>query len=223
MSDDSNPFSVRKADPYDLDALFDIALFLAHEDALQPVSETKLRAAVQRCVNMDNAIAGIIDGKDGIDGTVGLVIQQFPYSDADHLATLWIGTSQAYRDRITKQRQRNYAPEDAGLATRLLRFAKWASEQMDVPLVISVLTARDLAAKLTSYQRQTPQIGALFGWGDLPDRSFFNQSTPGGWKRTEGSSPRGEPASGQVRQSYSGRTVEPARAGQASRAVAAVG
>jgi hypothetical protein len=207
MSDDSNPFSVRRADPYDLDALFDIALFLAHEDALQPVSETKLRAAVQRCVNMDNAIAGIIDGKDGID--------------ADHLATLWIGTSQAYRDRITKQRQRNYAPEDAGLATRLLRFAKWASEQMDVPLVISVLTARDLAAKLTSYQRQTPQIGALFGWGDLPDRSFFNQSTPGGWKRTEGSSPKGEPASGQVRQSYSGRTVEPVRAG--TRPVAAVG
>lgn len=210
---DSNPFNVRKADPYDADALFDMALFLTHEDALQPVSETKLRALVQRCVTMDNAIAGIIDGPDGIEGTVGLVVDQFPYSEADHLAALWIGTSQAYRDRITKQRQRNYAPEDAGLATRLLRFAKWASDQMDVPLVISVLTAGDLKAKLTSYQRQTPQIGAIFGWGDLPDRSFFNQNSPGGWKRREGNSLRGDPSSGQVRQSYSVRTAEPAIVG----------
>ena len=209
---DSNPFNVRKADPYDLEPLFNLAMFLSHEDALQPVSEAKLRATVQRCVNMDNAIAGIIDGPDGIDASVGLVLDQFPYSDQDHLAARWIGTSKAYQDRITKQRERNYAPEDAGFASRLLRFAKWASDQMDVPLVITVLTASDLKAKLTSYQRQTPQIGAIFGWGDLPDRSFFNQNSPGGWKKSEGSSLRGDPASGQVRQSYSVRAAEPAAA-----------
>jgi hypothetical protein len=210
---DTNPFNVRRADPYDLDRLFELALFVTREDAIQPVSESKLRDVVQRCVSLDNAIAGIIDGPDGIDATIGLVIDQFPLTDADHLAARWIGTSQSYRDRITKQKLRNYAPEDSGLATRLLRFAKWASDQMDVPLVISVLTASDLRSKLSSFQRQAPQIGAMFGWGDLPDRNFFNQSSPGGWRKSEGSSLRGDPSSGQVRQSYSVRTVEPAAGG----------
>lgn len=203
MSD--NPLGVRRADHNDYEPLCDLVLHLASEDALQPISEEKVRLAVQRCIERDGAIAGIIDGAEGIQATVGLMLDRLPLCDDDYLATRWMGTSASYRERMSdlldQRRKRGWTkmPDDFGLLTRLVRFAKWVSEKMDCPLIISVLTVRDTEVMLSSYQRQAPQVGAMFGWGGLLDRAFLNQARDGG-RRKRGEVPRGAYASGRVRQ-----------------------
>jgi hypothetical protein len=172
---DANPFNVRRAEPDDYDALLFQALYLSKEDAVQPVSEVKISEMVKRCVTMDGALAGIVDGHDHtIFGSVGLILDQHPFTDDDHLAARWLGTSENYRQFL--KRKRGFTRDYLGVTSRLLRFAKWASDNMGVPLFFDVLTTRYLEPKLNAASRHLRQVGGAFCWGLVdPDRQFFDQ------------------------------------------------
>lgn len=172
---ESNPFNVRRADADDYDQLLFQALYIVREDAVQPVSEVKIADMVRRCCNMDGALAGVVDGHDGsIFGSVGLVLDQLPFSDADHLAARWLGTSEIYRRMLKKKR--GYGRDYLGVAARLVRFAKWAADSMEMPLLLDVLTTRSLEPKLNGFSRQLRQVGATFAWGiSDPERQYFDQ------------------------------------------------
>lgn len=186
-----NPFRVRRAGPDDIEDVFGLAMAAFCEDALQSVSESKVRAMVEQCVSLDSAIAGVIDEGSRIVASIGLVLDSYPYSEDRHLAVRWLASTPEAR-RI-------------GMVSRLLRFAKWASDSLHVPLSVSVLTTDDLGRKMQAYQRQIPQVGATFVWGDLPDRSFFDQPDVSALKKPEGTLLSGSPpfASGPVRQPHS--------------------
>ncbi len=153
-----NPMGVRRADPDDLAPLIASASLIFADGALQPVSGIKVAALVQRCIERDRAIAGIIDGADGIEASIGLAVDSFPYSDAEHLFVAWMGVHSQYRKSTH--------------AIKLMEFAQWAQGIMDVPLFIELSTLDALQGKLHLYLRSVPQVGARFCWGTMPAGVF---------------------------------------------------
>lgn len=162
-----NPFNVRRAVPADADALF--AFLMEHyyrESALQPVSEKKVRANIRRCVEMDRGIAGVIDGEDGIEASIGLAFEEYNYTDESHVEGLWLGVHGDHRNT-------QHAPN-------LLKFAKWVWQGLDIPMFLEVLTADRLMGKMRLFQRQVPQIGAVFACG--VGEGFYRQRRLGNGK-----------------------------------------
>lgn len=159
-----NPFKVRRATPDDAAALVNFTLDLYAEEGLQTVSPGKVTALVQRAVNRDGAIAGIIEGETGIEASVGLAIEQYDYSDEKHLKMKWLGVRPAFRkgDR----------------AANLMRFAQWCHEEINkasehpMPLYLDLLTREALAGKMHLYLRLVPQVGATFACGGVPPDQF---------------------------------------------------
>jgi hypothetical protein len=150
-----NPQSVTRAGPEHAARLIVSATFILLEEAVQPVSEARVTGLVVRCVNQDGAIAGLITGPDGIEASVGLSIERYPYSEAQHLRVQWLGVHEDYRK--------------GDHHTRLLEFSKWAAETVQLPLFATLTTTADLDGKFHSILRRIPQIGAVFSWGPMPD------------------------------------------------------
>lgn len=160
-----NPQNVRRAGPDDLAALTESATMLIGEGALQEVSAAKIAALVARCVDRDRAIAGIIDGPDGIEASIGMTIESYAYSDAEHLSVAWLGVHPEHRE---------HQPHGA----KLMEFAAWAQAVMGVPLFMELSTLEELKAKLHLMIRQAPQVGARFSIGGVPSGAF-SQMAPG--------------------------------------------
>lgn len=155
---EGNPHQIRRAIPSDSAELFDFLVPIYAETALQPVSATKLRGLVDRACNSQAAICGLITGEDGIEGSIGLMIETFDYCDVPHVQIKWNAVAPAYR------RQNHGA--------RLMRFAKWCydglakeAEPMPLPMFADIMTTTGLEPKIKMMQRNIPQVGALFAWG----------------------------------------------------------
>src|SRR6185295_13054205 len=118
----------------------------------------KVEALVTRCVTRDRAIAGIIDGGDGIEASIGLAVESLPYSDDEHLEVAWLGVHPLFR------RSQH--------ALKLVEFATWAQGIMEVPLFLEVNTQDELSGKLHLVFRMVPQISARFCRGNLPAGAF---------------------------------------------------
>ncbi len=159
-----NPFEVRRADATDAPRLFDFLLPLYVEVALQPVSATKLRTMVERCAGGDRAMAGLIEGPAGIEASIALAIEEFDYTDAEHLRIKWAFVYPAFR-------RMNHLH-------RLMQFAAWCYEGMlamspaAMPLIGDILTVDELEPKMRLYQRSLPQVGAMFALGCVPENAF---------------------------------------------------
>lgn len=168
-----NPFGVRKALPSDEGRLLAHLTLLHSENGLAPMNEEKVRDEIRRATETRGGIIGVIDGPNGIEGSVGLVLSQFWYSTSWHLEERWVYVHSDFR-RTTH-------------AKRLLMFAKWCKEEMtaaageEINLFIGILTKRQLEPKMRLYQRQFQQVGALFACGPVPEDTF-NQRRVGNGK-----------------------------------------
>ncbi len=161
---DTPPVGVRWAVPADENELFEI-LTLAHaENGLFSQDEGKVRAMIRRATERTGGMIGLIEGDDRIEGVIMMVMAQYWYSEDWHLEELVNFVHPLHR-RSTH-------------AKRLLEFAKWCqrglSKDINVPLLVGILTLNRLEPKMRLYQRQMPQVGAVFQCGlDTPDA--FNQ------------------------------------------------
>lgn len=153
-----NPQGIRKAGPDDFEDLISSATAILTEGALQPVSVDKVTALVGRCIQLDRAIAGIIVGDAGIEASIGMVIDTFPYSEAEHLSVVWLGVHPTFRG------------DHRG--AQLMEFANWAQSVMDVPLYVDLSTIEELQAKLHLYLRLAPQVAAKFAFGAVPEGQY---------------------------------------------------
>jgi hypothetical protein len=148
---------VRRAGEADVEPLLAFVITCLSESALQPLSPAKIAALVWRAVRMEHAIAGIIEGDNGIEASVGLFVSQLHYTDEPHLRDGWLGVRSDCR-RVNH-------------GARLVQFSKWAQERMQeaagrpIPLFLEIMTTEALEPKLRLYQRQIPQVGASFAWG----------------------------------------------------------
>lgn len=153
MSDDL----IRRAVPDDGPALLDFVLDALGEDALQPVSEARVADAVRRCVTLDGAIAGIVGATGEIRASVGVALDRAWSSEEPHLTVRWLATAPKYRR------------ENCG--ARMLRMLRWAQQEISaaagqpIPVLMSVLTSRDLGPKMHMMSCSAPQVGATYALG----------------------------------------------------------
>lgn len=166
-----NPMKVRKAQPSDEAKLYAHLMGLHEENGLAPVSEAKVLEEIRRATETRGGIIGLIDGDNGIEASIGLTLSSFWYTDDFHLQERWVYVTPPYR-RLDH-------------AKRLLVFGKWVKDEMskaagiEIPLFLGILTRKKLEGKMRLYQRQFPQVGALFAYGPVPEGSF-NQRRPNG-------------------------------------------
>lgn len=155
---------VRFAVPADEDALYEL-LTLAHaENGLFPQVEGKVRAMIRRATEQQGGMIGVIQGEQRLEGVIGMLLSTFWYTDAVHL--------EEFVNFVHPDHRRSTH------AKRLLEFAKWCqrglSRDVNVPLLAGILTFHRLEPKIRLYQRQLPQVGAVFQYGlEIPDA--FNQ------------------------------------------------
>lgn len=142
------PQNVRIAVSGDEDRLMKI-FRISHEDnAIAPMSEEKVMKTIKHALNREGSFIGIIDGAKEIEGVICATLAQMWYSDAWHYDELVNFVHPDYRK--------------SNHAKNLMDFAKWMTEQTNVPLHIGILTAKRLDAKVRLYQRQFKMGGAVF-------------------------------------------------------------
>lgn len=152
---------VRLAQPGDEDAVYRLLLELYDENALMPMSEARVRATIHAGTRGEGGIVGVIDGAHGIEASIGMAFSQFWYTEAYHLNELWCFVHPDHRKSTH--------------ARRLIEFGKWCADRLSspehkVPLLLGIVTRHRLLPKLRLFQRQAPQVGAIFMHGiEAPD------------------------------------------------------
>lgn len=163
-----NPFDVRRAVQGDEERVFTFLRGLHAENGMVPMSDDKVMGMINRGTHQapPGVMIGLIEGDKGIEASIGLVLSQWWYADRWHLEELWNYVGPPYRKSTH--------------CKRLIGFAKWCAEQLTengkepIPLLMGIITKQDLEQKMRLYQRQMPQIGALFGYG-TPVQGLYKQ------------------------------------------------
>ena len=167
---DENPFGVRYVEPRHAISLFALLVLAQAENGMAPINEQKVKDKISQGLARRGVIIGVIEGRDGLEASVGMQVVQTWYSDAVHLEDLWNYVHPAYRR--------------SDHAKNLLRFVKWSVDRLNakaaqageppVPAYLGILTHDRLEAKMRLYQRELQQVGAVFCYGsDFP--GFRNQ------------------------------------------------
>lgn len=162
----SYPSGVRRATEDDIDALSLIVPQLLAESTLLPVSAQKVERLIERCaMRQGGSIAGVIDGPDGIDASIGLDVAESDVSDHRYVRALWLGL----HPHIRKEPP---SPDDprSNHGRRLFDFARWyhgmLEQQAGHPILMQfdVATKTALGPKLGFYERNATSVGATFAY-----------------------------------------------------------
>lgn len=168
MTLDSKIFGVRRATPEDTVVLMDVVPLILAETSVLPPSDQKIQALVERCAcQMGGAIAGIIDGPDGmVDATIGLAFADSDTSDEPYISAVWCGLSPHARKLPSKTDDPR-----AHYGRSLFEFARWVHGALEEKAQQRILVRWDLTTlellqpKMGLYQRNLVQIGAVFALG----------------------------------------------------------
>lgn len=139
---------VRMATPADEQAIFKMLCLAQKENGIFPMNERKVRDFIIQATDHKGAIIGVIDGKQGIEATVGLIIENWWYTDKWSLGERWNFVHPNYRKTTH--------------AKRLIEFSKWVAYEMNLDLLMGVISDERTEAKVRLYRRQIPYIGAFF-------------------------------------------------------------
>jgi N-acetylglutamate synthase-like GNAT family acetyltransferase len=146
---------IRLATPADEDRLFDFLMLLHGENALFPVSDSKVREIIRQGTLQQGGVIGIIDGADGsIEASVGLIVDSWWYTNAPSLNERWNFVRQDCR----------HSPH----AKNLIQFSKRAAQHLGVPLIMGIISTRRTEAKVRLYKRQMEYVGGYFMSGHRP-------------------------------------------------------
>lgn len=149
------PGRVHIADRKDEEELMELCRQLHRENGLFALNEDKVRDMLRRAFNRDGGIIGVIGESGKIEGIIYLLISSFWYSNEHHAEELFNFVPKKYR------KSKN--------ASELIDFAKWASDQMKMPLLIGVISNEKTEAKIRLYQRRLKKpIGSFFLYGKEP-------------------------------------------------------
>jgi len=106
-------------------------------------------AALDRGLARDKSIIGIVEEDGIIKASIGLFIWSWWYSDSVHLEDFWNFVHPEYRKSTH--------------AKTLLSFARKASDDLSIQLLIGILSSERTAAKVRLYENEFgPSMGAGF-------------------------------------------------------------
>jgi len=144
-------FGVRIGTPDDVHPMMDLALQACDENGFVDPNPQKLLAEIWTALNLENGIVGIIqDEGKRLEGAILLRIGSMWYSDASVLEERAIFIHPEYRSA------------KGGRARRLCEFSKRTADELDLPLVIGVLSDHRTEAKVRLYERQFGKPSGAF-------------------------------------------------------------
>jgi hypothetical protein len=118
------------------------------EESVEPVDENKVRYILQRLLYQSGGVVGVIRGKDGIEGTVGIALDTVWYSSAQHLKKLWLFVHPDCRKSTH--------------AKSMLEFSKYYADHVGVPLMTDEICGPNTEAKVKLVSRQLNESGKTF-------------------------------------------------------------
>lgn len=141
--------AVRLADARDEEGVLMLCRELANENAVFPISETKVREKLWRAFNRQLAICGVIGDVGDLKACIFLEIDCPWYSDKFGLSELW-----------------NFVHPDhrrSDYAKILIDFAKKCAVDLNLPLQIGIFSNERTEAKVRLYARRLGKpAGAFF-------------------------------------------------------------
>lgn len=142
---------VRVGTPADFHTMLPFCQEMHDENGVARLNPAKMIGTLQCLLAKYYGIVGIIDGDNGeVAASVGLAVSEWWYSDDQHLEDRWTFVSAPYRRRW-------------GSAARLLiDWAKLAADEMNMPLIMGVMSSHRTVAKIKLFERQLPLAGAVF-------------------------------------------------------------
>ena len=148
------PCRVRVATPDDLFGILNLGRIVHAENGLFDFNEVKVAEAVWPALVQANGIVGVIGERDKLEGMVILSVASYWYSDTQFLEEKCVFVHPEYRHAKESRVQ------------KLLEFAKKCSTDLNLPLMIGVLSNTRTSAKVSLYERHFGQpAGAFFLWG----------------------------------------------------------
>jgi hypothetical protein len=144
-------FGVRIGTPDDVHPMMDLAMQACDENGFVNPNPQKLLAEIWPALNLNDGLVGIIqDESDQLEGAILLRIGTMWYSDTPVLEEKAIFIHP------------NYRSAKGGRARRLCEFSKKASDQLEIPLIIGVLSNHRTEAKVRLYERQFGRPSGAF-------------------------------------------------------------
>jgi len=141
-------YNVRIASPEDEAAVFDLFVLMHEENGIFDLDEKKTENFIKMATDRRHGVIGVIEGEDGLEGMICLIPDQLWYS------TKW------FLNEVF-----NFVHPDHRRSTRakaLISFAKKISDDMEIPLILGVVSNYRTEAKVKLYERQFPKAGAFF-------------------------------------------------------------
>ena len=148
------PCHVRVATKDDLFGILELGRIIHSEIGLFDFNEVKVAEAVWPTLCQLNGIAGVIGEKDKLEGLVILTVGTYWYSNTQFLEEKCVFVHPDYRSAKESRAQ------------KLIEFAKKCSADLELPLMIGILSNQRTSAKIALYERNFgPPAGAFFLWG----------------------------------------------------------
>jgi len=154
MKKDSSP--VRLGVPFDEDPLMALLSDMLREEAIDSIDELKVRMVLRNLLKRRGGVVGVIRGDSGIEGTIGLALDQLYYSSADHLSKLWLYVPVAHRQ--------------TSHAKAMLMFSKMFSDSVGIPLIAEEIVMPGTERRLGMVERQMPAFGRVFLYNQRSQR-----------------------------------------------------
>lgn len=143
---------IRLGTPEDEEPMLKLAIQAWDENGIKDVNSEKMRGMIKPALYLWQGLVGIIGNpKERIEGAVLLRMSQMWYSDSWILEEKAIFVDPEYRNA------------KGGRARRLCEFSKRVADQLNIPLLIGVLSSHRTEAKVRLYERQFGSpAGAFF-------------------------------------------------------------
>jgi len=150
---------IRIGTPEDEDAMLALAIKAWEENGIKDINPTKMLGMIRPALYLWQGLVGII-GKPGekIEGAVLLRLSQMWYSDSWMLEEKAIFVDPAFRKSEGGRRSATKLH-----ASTLCDFSKKVADELNIPLIIGVLSNHRTESKIRLYERSFgPPAGAFF-------------------------------------------------------------
>lgn len=141
---------VRTGSPEDEEGVMALCRAIHAENAIFSMNEDKVRAMVRLALWRTQGIVGLIGSTDALEGMILLHVNKFWYSDEDILEDMFNFVPPAFRS------------VPGGRAGKLIDFAKKASDEIGIPLLIGVVSNARTEAKVHLYGRKLGSAAGAF-------------------------------------------------------------
>lgn len=159
----SEELVIRVGTPQDVDAVMEIAMMACEENGFVQPSPQRLLMDIWPALNLDEGVMGLI-GPKGTSEVQGAVLLRIGH--------MWYSEQRAIEEKAVFIRP-EYRSAKGGRARKLCEFSKQVADELELPLLIGVLSNHRTTGKVRMYQR-------IFG---EPSGAFFlYKAKTGAWQ-----------------------------------------